>query len=435
MIKFFRKIRQQLLIDDKTSKYFKYAIGEIILVVIGILIALQVNNWNQDRIQKIELNELLKSIAGNVESDIESLKLLKIARENIHKQSDSVANYYKMDQQGLPIYEIRPMNRNEAIYFADAFSELTNTVLHQPNLNAFEALKNSAYFGKLQGADIGKVLSAYYTFTNNLNIEEVEHNQNIKNQYQEWLTKVASKSGYLFQNPFLFDESSFQDMYADYQKIANDGRTLGLFYGGVLGEESLIKLYDDLIVIGEMYTEMVKNDKMYFTNNSKIEFDNISPAFSNEDILNVLINGKLRTGFNFAASASGFYGGWRNFEEDHIALNYPDNQLDWGFPYIIVGALNGRVNQKDFSKYKKLVIEMKGVKGGETIAIVMKDKLDLHDGSESRLQLTLTDEWKMYEFDIDQFETADKTIIQIPFGIVLEGSEGRQVQLKTVRFE
>jgi len=52
MIKFFRKIRQNLLIENKTGKYFKYAIGEIILVVIGILIALQINNWNENRKHK-----------------------------------------------------------------------------------------------------------------------------------------------------------------------------------------------------------------------------------------------------------------------------------------------------------------------------------------------------------------------------------------------
>lgn len=46
MIKFFRKIRQNLLLENKTGKYLKYAIGEIILVMIGILLALQVNNWN-----------------------------------------------------------------------------------------------------------------------------------------------------------------------------------------------------------------------------------------------------------------------------------------------------------------------------------------------------------------------------------------------------
>lgn len=46
MIKFFRNIRKTLIEESKTSKYIKYAIGEIILVVIGILIALQINNWN-----------------------------------------------------------------------------------------------------------------------------------------------------------------------------------------------------------------------------------------------------------------------------------------------------------------------------------------------------------------------------------------------------
>jgi hypothetical protein len=47
MIKFFRKIRYDLMEKNKTGKYLKYAIGEIILVVIGILIALSINNWNQ----------------------------------------------------------------------------------------------------------------------------------------------------------------------------------------------------------------------------------------------------------------------------------------------------------------------------------------------------------------------------------------------------
>ena len=49
MIKFFRKIRQNLLSEGKTGKYLKYAIGEIILVVIGILIALSINNWNDNQ--------------------------------------------------------------------------------------------------------------------------------------------------------------------------------------------------------------------------------------------------------------------------------------------------------------------------------------------------------------------------------------------------
>ena len=66
MIKFFRKIRQNLLMENKTGKYFKYALGEIVLVVIGILIALQINNWNEsrkkDRTKQSYYNQLITDI-------------------------------------------------------------------------------------------------------------------------------------------------------------------------------------------------------------------------------------------------------------------------------------------------------------------------------------------------------------------------------------
>ena len=62
MIKFFRRIRQQFLTENKTGKYFKYAIGEIILVVIGILIALQINNNNDLRKERVKEIHYLKNI-------------------------------------------------------------------------------------------------------------------------------------------------------------------------------------------------------------------------------------------------------------------------------------------------------------------------------------------------------------------------------------
>ena len=71
MIKFFRKIRQNLIMENKTSKYFKYAIGEIVLVVIGILIALQINNWNQNRLDRNFENVMLKEVKNSLESDME----------------------------------------------------------------------------------------------------------------------------------------------------------------------------------------------------------------------------------------------------------------------------------------------------------------------------------------------------------------------------
>ena len=67
MLNFLRKLRQKEMIN---AKYLKYAIGEIILVVIGILIALSINNWNTGRQQQRELQGYLEKIAGNMKQDM-----------------------------------------------------------------------------------------------------------------------------------------------------------------------------------------------------------------------------------------------------------------------------------------------------------------------------------------------------------------------------
>ena len=65
MIKFFRHIRRHLLSESKFSKYLIYAIGEIILVVIGILIALQFNNWNESRKENILAKNYYKRLLSD----------------------------------------------------------------------------------------------------------------------------------------------------------------------------------------------------------------------------------------------------------------------------------------------------------------------------------------------------------------------------------
>jgi len=74
MIKFFRKIRQKMLTENKFSKYLLYTIGEIILVVIGILIALQIGEWKKEQdITKLELR-IIKEISSNLESDLNQIR-------------------------------------------------------------------------------------------------------------------------------------------------------------------------------------------------------------------------------------------------------------------------------------------------------------------------------------------------------------------------
>ena len=92
MIKFFRKIRQNLLLENKTGKYLKYAIGEIVLVVIGILIALQINNWNESRKLQKNINTYLNQKLVNLREDQLKLIELKEFRLDAAEKSKQLLN-------------------------------------------------------------------------------------------------------------------------------------------------------------------------------------------------------------------------------------------------------------------------------------------------------------------------------------------------------
>ncbi|GMN10040.1 hypothetical protein MTsPCn9_15450 [Croceitalea sp. MTPC9] len=95
MIKFFRKIRQKLLSENKFSKYLFYAIGEIILVVIGILIALQINNWNEQRKAKEIEKEILTQFKEDLKGDITSIEDVEYWMQKVIASSKIVVSHLK----------------------------------------------------------------------------------------------------------------------------------------------------------------------------------------------------------------------------------------------------------------------------------------------------------------------------------------------------
>lgn len=99
MIKFFRKIRQKLLSENKFSKYLLYALGEIILVVMGILMALQINNWKQKQENLKKVNKYLTEIKQNIKADIHRID--ELDRFNIQKSKSlkqAISHYYNLEQ-------------------------------------------------------------------------------------------------------------------------------------------------------------------------------------------------------------------------------------------------------------------------------------------------------------------------------------------------
>ena len=177
MFKFLRRIRYKLMEQNKIGKYFKYAIGEIILVVIGILIAFQLNNWNEKRKEDAELKEYLFKISQNVTQDIEQIGSLKIRRDTVRAQAI---------RSSVALMERDFSNLKELIKGQSVFQEF----YFIPNKSGFEALKNSPFLGKINNTKVDSLLTHYYSLVDKTYQNEFSYNNFVENMEAQLSTQV-----------------------------------------------------------------------------------------------------------------------------------------------------------------------------------------------------------------------------------------------------
>jgi len=153
-------------LDNKIIEYLKYALGEILLVVIGILIALQINNWNQSVIDKKSLNEYLIKIKSHTLEDIKQLEELSNGRKQIadicKKARNSILN--KNENDNLFLFKI------SGTAFVDFY--------FKPNSGGYESLKNSGYYGKINNTKLDSLMAKYYGL-----VDVIAENERSYNQY------------------------------------------------------------------------------------------------------------------------------------------------------------------------------------------------------------------------------------------------------------
>jgi hypothetical protein len=150
MIKFFRSIRQNMIKENRTSKYLLYAIGEIALVVIGILIALSVAEWNNTRNDIETENRLLNELLQTISKD------LHVIEAELDKTDTAINNLIRLDSLlkfDIPepseelnrlfgtVYGMRILNMNKAVYEdlkSIGFGIIRNELLRSQIINVFE---------------------------------------------------------------------------------------------------------------------------------------------------------------------------------------------------------------------------------------------------------------------------------------------------------
>jgi hypothetical protein len=155
MIKFFRNFRKNLLNEDKTTKYFKYAIGEIVLVVIGILIALQINNWNENRKLRKEEKQILTILKTEYLYNRLELNRSIGKAERMYQRSDSLLNMYQEEINEYDEIKLKRLIRSLISYPTfDPSNGALNDLIGSGRLNIIQnellRLRLSQWFGMLQ---------------------------------------------------------------------------------------------------------------------------------------------------------------------------------------------------------------------------------------------------------------------------------------------
>jgi len=169
MINFFRKIRKRLLADNRFRRYLFYAIGEIILVVIGILLALQINTGNDKRKKQNQVKSYAQKLILDLKQDILEVKLIKWQAKAAYLRLDSLTNYTKH----LSIDEYKNLD----LYV------LTNNARYKPyswNRASYEELKSTGILNYFNNDSLVNLLVKYEALTKHLDIDYEEDIELIK---------------------------------------------------------------------------------------------------------------------------------------------------------------------------------------------------------------------------------------------------------------
>lgn len=236
MINFFRKIRQRLLTESKFGKYLIYAIGEIALVMMGILLALQVNNWNQQRKDKVTEQKLLSALQEDLLVNINRLKADIIIEQRSINQANKIIKH---------LDERKPYSHSLDLIFKEALFTPDITI----STSSYESIKFKG-FDIIQNDTLQRsIINLYDVVYTNLIAETVR----LENQL--WPSSVlpmihkhfrVNETGNIPTNyNALLEDETFKNMLM--HRTGFRKQALGLKKGALYDTEAVVKIIETKI--------------------------------------------------------------------------------------------------------------------------------------------------------------------------------------------
>ena len=201
MIKFFRKIRYDLMEKNKTGKYFKYAIGEIILVVIGILIALQINNFNNNKQQRNIEQGYLLSLQTEFNTNLKKINIcLKANEKRINATEDMLSLFDNNIRDTISDGAI-----SEIIYLV-----FGGEATYKPSKGVLTDIISSGNLNLIQNKQLRQRLASFQSELDFLKLQETSTHSS-KDEMQKLFHKNGSVRKVLIDKGLGFENKSISD--------------------------------------------------------------------------------------------------------------------------------------------------------------------------------------------------------------------------------
>jgi hypothetical protein len=433
-------MKQSYFANHEFRKYLLYALGEMALVIIGILIALQIDNWNTEKLQQETLKNYFRTIARNIDSDLASIN--EIRSERVRTLELSVR--WRLFGSHGGYYDVP-----ELTFAGQVLSQASALRHFNASSSGYEALKSSGTLDQLQGTDIERLLYDYYDTVARTAGREKDHNDLSRLlTLQVWESWPEEFERWELMSPYVLTRDRFASLQPAFQQVLQDSTTQELI-GNALSVGSLLLEYDRLDRLGRAFQRSVEIDSMDLDETALGILDGIYDPRSGVGQPSLIADGQTswhshylissdandpRVSYEASAARRRSPFNFNSFQRigDSLHIDYQGGAA-WAGMWLVAGTGISDRRSPDSSMYEKLLLELKGDAGGEKIVVNMEDRDDPPDGTSTRIELQLSDSWQTYEIDLAEFETANLSILTSPLGFVFS-EEPVSFSVRTAKF-
>lgn len=428
MLLLLRRFKHELFMKAEFRKYLAYGFGELMLVVIGILVALQIDNWNEDRKEQATLQAYLQSIARNMREDLVELKPLRSHR---HETIWAASKFVRL--RNRESFEI------DEIFFLDHMRELgTMETFLSANTSGFEALKVSGVLDRLQGSGIEHLMSDYYDTVSQISLLETSLYDAVRSINLDLnLHRPLGLEDWAVRNPSALSSERFQDLQPVYAQIVNSPGMSSLA-DAQFRNIKLLLLYDSLQVLGEAFIRAAGAGPSA----GELPLPRTPVAEWKEGLGLPVVVDHGRPAWEaywLAGSSANNDKAWR-FDSlqqrgDGLHIDYRGG-FEWAAVFWLATTTSFRRPYLDFSRFTQLQLELKGDQGGERVLVHVKDADYPDDIAPIGRELTLSNEWQSHAIDLAGFSPTDFSRLHVVLGfLIAPADEPLGFSIRNARYE